>query len=100
MPETKAMKAVTRYHCEHCGKDFRTPNRHSCKMNPELKNCYSCEHLNGWDEDTIEDCTQWGCIKTIIPDCGAKESNPDEVNIQDLKVSCYNLQCSSWELRK
>jgi len=99
MPETKAMKAVTRYHCEHCGKDFRTPDRHSCKKNPELKNCFSCKHWSDWGSETLESW-EFGSVKEIYPICDAEESNPDEIDLQTLKNAGYNLQCSSWELRK
>ena len=44
------MKEVTRYQCEFCKKDFKTPDRHQCKKDPALKNCFTCKHLKGWLE--------------------------------------------------
>jgi len=48
------MKQVIRYQCEFCKKEFKTPDRHYCKKNPELKNCFTCKHLKewlGWNND-------------------------------------------------
>ncbi len=45
------MKEVIRYECEYCGKDFKTPDRHQCKYDPKLKNCYTCKHNYGFEED-------------------------------------------------
>jgi hypothetical protein len=36
------MKQIVMYECQHCKKVFKTPNRHICRKNPELKNCYTC----------------------------------------------------------
>ena len=38
------MQKVTRYKCEWCGKEFRTPDRHLCKWRPEVHNCLSCAY--------------------------------------------------------
>lgn len=46
----KNLKPVLRYQCEFCKQEFRTPNRHNCKMNPVFKNCFTCENLKGWLE--------------------------------------------------
>ena len=47
------MKEVVRYQCEFCGKDFRTPNKHQCKYDPSLKNCYTCKHCEGWVKEDL-----------------------------------------------
>ena len=49
------MIAVTRYNCDTCGKDFKTPNRHKCKFDPNLKNCFTCKRLKEWNQGGIID---------------------------------------------
>lgn len=96
----QAMKAVTRYHCEHCGKDFRTSNRHSCKKNPELKNCFSCIHLTGWD---YPDDNEYG-NEPPGPCCDSKSEDPhfdsESWDLSIIQREKYNMQCPGWELRK
>lgn len=38
------MEKVTRYRCKWCGKEFKTPDRHACKWDPDAFNCLSCVH--------------------------------------------------------
>lgn len=38
----RKMEQVTRYKCAWCGKEFKTPNRHLCKWDPDSHNCLSC----------------------------------------------------------
>lgn len=87
------MKEVTRYQCEFCNKDFKTPNKHQCKKNPELKNCFTCKNLKGWDKDyIINEYTE-----TPYPDCAA---DVDGCDIEDIKSCNYNMQCDKWEQGK
>ena len=39
------------YECEYCKKLFKTSNRHKCKYDPKLKNCYTCKYNHGFEED-------------------------------------------------
>ena len=89
------MKEVTRYQCEFCNKDFRTPDKHYCKKKPELKNCFTCKHLKGWLESTEGTDVGVGIIPDPnYPDCTA---DVDGWNIEDIKYANYNMQCSKWE---
>ncbi len=84
------MRKVTRYQCRFCKKDFKTPDRHYCKKNPELKNCFTCKHLKGWDEDFV-----YGeYTRTPWPDCAA---GVDGWDIESIKNANYNMQCEEWE---
>ena len=95
---TTTMKEVTRYQCEFCKKDFKTPNRHYCKKNPELKNCFTCKHLKGWEES--EDNGEYGYEyykEPNYPDCAA---DMDGWDIETIKEVNYNMQCEKWEQGK
>jgi len=43
----RKMEQVTRYRCGWCGKEFRTPDRHECRWDPDAHNCLSCKHRGG-----------------------------------------------------
>ena len=96
------MKEVTRYQCEFCKKDFKTPNRHYCKKNPELKNCFTCKHLKGWLESEesapiyFESETHYRRYPNY-PDCAA---DMDGWDIETIKEVNYNMQCEKWEQGK
>jgi hypothetical protein len=95
MPETLGnMKKVVRYECQFCKKEFRTPGRHHCKRNPELKNCFSCKHLVGWkkSEDRIYSP---GVIFPNYPHCDAGMS--EDWDIEIIKSKGYDMQCESYE---
>ena len=95
------MNEVTRYQCEFCKKDFKTPDKHYCKMNPELKNCFTCKHLKGWLESEGHEGRVYSESFFIpgpnYPDCAA---DTDGWDIEDIKRANYNMQCSSWEQGK
>lgn len=85
------MKALTVYECEHCKKLFKKPNRHKCKLNPTLKNCWTCKKLKGWVALNDED----GCYRpTFYVDC---ECNDCELDLEQIKKVNYDLQCEHWE---
>lgn len=86
MEEIKFLKMVTRYECPYCKKVFKTPDRHYCKKNPELRNCFTCKHLRDWFKGDYPEPN--------YPDCAAGE---DGWNIEDIKSCNYNMQCSLWE---
>lgn len=101
---TKTMKKVTRYQCQFCQKDFKTPDRHQCKKDPELKNCFTCKHLRGWLESEHYEVIDVGFGGQKIqyppyPDCAAGEEGPEEGgwDIEQLKSVGYNMSCSKWE---
>lgn len=89
------MKEVTRYQCEFCKKDFRTPDKHKCKKNPELKNCFTCKNSKGWLESTEGTDVGVGIIPDPnYPDCAA---DVDGWDIESIKSVNYNMQCEKWE---
>lgn len=49
------LKQVTRYLCEWCGKEFKTPDRHNCRWSPEAHNCLSCKHRGKRVDDDISE---------------------------------------------
>lgn len=89
------MKKVIRYECQFCKKDFKTPDRHECKFNPTLKNCFTCKHLRDWLEN--EDNGSYGYDYyrgPNYPDCEAKVY---EWDIELIKQHNYDMQCDKWE---
>ena len=85
------MKPLTVYECEHCKKLFKTPHRHYCKMNPVLKNCFTCKHLKGWKEGERDSNNQY----SPYPDCEYCESG--EIDLETIKGVNYDMQCEHWE---
>ncbi len=79
---------VKMYRCSFCNKEYRTPNRHKCKKDSLLKNCFTCKHLNGWYEDSI-DCLY---SETFV-ECNKE----NQYSLTDLKQCNYNLKCDDWE---
>lgn len=95
------MKAVTMYECEYCKKMFRTSDKHYCKKHPKLKNCFSCKHLERF-EDKREIGT-WGVpsYRYCNPVCGHSEQyEKDTEDIIDLMYNNnpkWNLGCPEWK---
>lgn len=85
------MEKVIRYQCEHCKKEFKTPNRHYCKMNPELKNCFTCKHLKGWEDGR---CIGEGEWLPRYPNCASEVGEGWDLEI--IKDRKYDMQCSEW----
>lgn len=90
------LEKVTRYYCKYCKKDFKTPDRHYCKMNPKLKNCFTCKHLKGWLES--EDGVDVGVgilMDPNYPDC--EKELGYEWNIESIKDCNYDMKCEGWK---
>lgn len=91
------MKKVTRYLCEWCGKEFKTPDRHRCRWSPEAHNCLSCKHRGkSHKEDSIgaETYSEW-----VAFDCPFFD-DPCEAPCDFAKgaVSTKGNGCQHWEL--
>lgn len=86
------MKQITVWKCNWCNNLFRTPNRHFCKKNPALKNCFTCKHLKGWNSDRAV-CGD----ESPVPDCAAISIDEYDWNIEEIKRANYNMQCEQWE---
>lgn len=94
-----ALQKVTRYNCEYCGQDFRTPDRHDCKFDPKYKNCHSCKHCRGFKKEDREGGIDVGigimptdqlypvCVKEIDNGYGA----------QDMCINGYYVDCDEYE---
>ena len=92
------MKKVIRYECPYCKKVFKTPDKHQCKKNPKLKNCFTCKYLKGWLESEDGTDTGFGFYRDPnYPDCAA---GVDGWDIESIKSVGYNMQCSDWEVGK
>lgn len=88
------MKPVTRYQCQYCKKDFKTPDKHYCKFNPVLRNCFTCKHLKGWNEGEQYGSEEGYWKEPNEPICNAGVEGWD---IEEIKRRNYNLQCDKWE---
>lgn len=86
------MKKVTRYQCQFCKKDFKTPDKHHCKFNPELRNCFTCKHLKGWIDG--EEYPGDYYREPNYPDCNV---DIDGWDIGVIKGCNYNMQCNGYE---
>ena len=92
------MKEVTRYQCEFCKKDFRTPDKHYCKKNPELKNCFTCKNARGWHKGETVNVGFGpfdGPYEQPYPDCIVGEG--ENWDIETIKEVKYDMQCDKWE---
>lgn len=89
----ETMKEVTRYECQFCKKDFKTPNKHHCKFNLDLKNCFTCKHLKGWEDGDRNGCYS----EPNYPDC---TMGVDGADIEIIKDCGYDMQCGKWKQGK
>lgn len=81
------------YECEYCKKLFKT-DRHRCKFNPTLKNCFTCFNFDGWDEYEYDNGVY---IETLFyPIC---EHYSDSYDLEIIKRMNYNMQCDKWKKR-
>lgn len=83
------------YECEYCKKLFKT-DKHKCKFNPNLKNCFTCEHFDGWEHETeYED----GIQTPPYPICMSESEEGYDYDIRIIKNMNYNIQCNGWKKR-
>lgn len=82
------------YECEYCKKLFKT-DRHRCKFNPNLKNCFTCSNFDGWELETAYLGEGISCPP--YPIC--KAENGDGYDIEIIKRMKYNMQCDTWRKR-
>lgn len=85
------MKKIEVYECEFCKKLFRTQNRHNCKFNPKLRNCFTCKNFEGWSEGEYMENYEYDAP---YPECSAE---CDDWDIDEIKNVNYNMQCEKWE---
>lgn len=85
------MKRVTMYECEYCHKLFKTSNKHYCRYNPNLRNCFSCKNNQGFEKEEHSDgCHSWF---DLYVNCKVE----CDYEFQEIKSNNYNLQCDKWE---
>ena len=118
------MKQVTRYECPFCKKLFKTADRHKCKRDPKLKNCFSCANWDGFEfteaqigddgrreiaADTMPKCAVWESMNlydhfeadidaAYVPDWTGDPGNYNFVNVMYQKG--WNLQCPGWRAKE
>lgn len=81
------------YECEYCKKLFKT-DRHRCKFNPALKNCFTCFNFDGWNKCEYDNGVY---IETLFyPIC---EYYGDSYDLEIIKRMNYNMQCDKWKKR-
>jgi hypothetical protein len=95
------VKALTMYECEYCKKVFKTPDKHRCKMHPELKNCFSCKHLEKFDEDSSPGSYGDSGYRYVSPVCGHSEhyehDTEDIIDVMYHNSPRWSLNCPGWE---
>lgn len=94
------MKAITVYECLYCKKFFKTPDKHKCKKDPALKNCFSCKHLQRFKEEVQPGCYGDPGYRNVNPVCGHSEEYEETENIIDIMYHNnprWKLNCDSWE---
>lgn len=93
-----ALKEVVRYECEHCNKDFKTPDRHVCKFDPKFKNCHSCKHCRGFKDEDREGGIDVGVgimpTNQLYPICIKDYGDHGAL---DLCQMGYQLNCDAYE---
>lgn len=92
------LKPVVVYECPHCKKLFKTFDRHNCKFNPKLKNCFSCKHSKGWTNE-YEQRDSYGRLEIYEPpiiDCNIEDCD-EERDIETLKAISYDMRCFYYE---
>lgn len=82
------------YECEFCKKLFKT-DKHKCKFNPALKNCFTCYNFDGWELETAY--LEEGTPSPPYPIC--KAENGDGYDIEIIKRMNYNMHCEKWQKR-
>lgn len=101
------MKKVIRYLCPHCGKLFKTPNRHFCWKDPANRACASCE---GWGGTEIQDYMygygKWSICeltgKYIFATGDVAEGLPEDIEYVNFEKRRGNrgYMCPHWKPRK
>jgi hypothetical protein len=95
------MEAITVYKCSYCKKLFRTPNKHKCKMDPVLKNCFSCGHLKCFDEDRQDARYGDAGYRYVNPVCGHSEhyehDTEDIIDVMYHNKPRWSLNCPEWK---
>jgi hypothetical protein len=87
--ESEQVKELIVYECPHCKKLFRTKTRHSCKYDPDNKNCFTCKHNIKFDVDH-NDCG-YGQLVYVVCE---KEYDADMPQMIKCK---YKLDCQEYE---
>ena len=85
----KSFKRVVRYQCQWCGNVFKTDRLHSCKFDPDKRNCLSCVHQHGRDVDPEDDLPYYVC-DTV--DNGTKFCD-----IGTIALNNWNGECPEYE---
>lgn len=88
-----SMIEITAWKCKWCNRLFRTPDRHYCKKNPALKNCFSCKHLMGWSTDGSD----FHDDGPPYPVCAVDAADRWDWDIEIIKNMDYDMQCEGWE---
>lgn len=101
------MKQVTRYLCELCGREFKTPDKHKCKWDPKWKNCLSCANRGRFVKGEPTRQIGFGEWEEGISnsfECHGEDYPPAETAQQGGSndfdcgaVSCAELGCSNWK---
>lgn len=90
----KDLRPITMYKCQHCGKLFKTPDKHNCRRDPYKTNCYSCEHWGHkfyWhDRDTGKD----SCY--ICETCDRYKTSVAKNALTTMKESGWYLDCPDY----
>ena len=94
----RSMEKVERYRCRWCGREFKTPDRHLCRFDPDAHNCLSCIFRG----DCVSDCHEGGdyfpkSFHCAIHDCiqeGGLNDFPEAVS----PTVAGTVKCDDWKM--
>ena len=95
------MKKVIKWLCEHCGKEFKTPDKHFCRKDPVNKSCASCgnkqlEFRYAYeDDDSQEFYCQWAA-NYDCNDCTLMELSQSNKDWFDIRKPHFIVNCQHW----
>ena len=97
------MKQVTRWYCEHCKKDFKTPNRHFCFRDPDNRACATCQGWQGYEDGHYQDSFgDWNQERYAI--CGITDLIINDYSGKsDIDFDAFHgnrgYKCPHWKLK-
>lgn len=94
---SKDLRPITMYKCQHCGKLFKTPDKHSCRRDPDKTNCYSCKHWGHQFYIYFE--TDYRSTCELEEACNKHETSYVEEAYRIMQESGWYLDCPNYEAK-
>lgn len=90
----------TMYKCKWCGKLFATATRHSCKFDPDKRNCLSCVHCIRVEKYDYDDATPYGTVTSsdnaFVCELGVGSDDDYTRIIRMAREDYWKLGCQQW----